>query len=199
MQRSASCSDLPCRVSRRARSWVAVLAAATLFLLAGVPTVAKVFLTREQAFELAFGDADVRRDAAFLSEAQVERARAIAGKGVEIRSAMVTRYVATRKGVLAGTAYLDTHRVRTLEETLMIVVAPDGTVARVEVLTFREPEDYIPRDRWYDQFDGRALDDELAVKRGIHGITGATLSADAATAAVRRVLAIHRVLAEDAR
>lgn len=178
----------------------AVLGAAALVsCLAVAPASAKVFLTREQAFELAFGEATVERDAAFLTEEQVERARAVAGRGVEIVSAMVTRYVARRDGELVGTAYLDTHRVRTLEETLMVVVAPDGTVARVDVLTFREPEDYLPRDRWFAQFEGRALDDELAVKRGIHGITGATLSADSATEAVRRVLAIHRVLAgEDA-
>jgi hypothetical protein len=112
---------------------------------------------------------------------------------------MVTRYVARQDGAVVGTAYLDTHRVRTLQETLMIVVAPDGTVERVDVLTFGEPEEYLPKALWFEQFDGRPLDDDLAVKRGIRGITGATLSSHAATEAVRRTLAIHRVLAEGRR
>ena len=196
MQRSVFCSERAPRRRTAARG-TAILGIAVVALLAAAPAGAKVFLTRERAMELAFGpDAAVERDQAFLSEAEVERAREIAGKGVDVRSAMVTRYVARRDGAVVGTAYLDTHRVRTLQETLMIVVAPDGTVARVDVLTFGEPEEYLPKPLWFGQFDGRALDDELAVKRGIRGITGATLSSHAATEAVRRTLAIHRVLAE---
>ena len=189
MQRSASCSD-------RARG-AAILGIAVIALLAAPPAGAKVFLTRERAMEIAFGpNAGVERDAVFLSEAQVERARAIAGAGVDVRSAMVTRYVARRDGAVVGTAYLDTHRVRTLQETLMIVVAPDGSVSRIDVLTFGEPQEYLPKALWFEQFDGRPLDDELAIKRAIRGITGATLSSHAATEAVRRTLAIHRVLSD---
>jgi len=192
MSHSATCSDRP---ARRTAATLAV-AAVLLFPLTATAVSARVFLTREAALELAFGaGARIDREAVFLSEEQVSGARTLAGAGIDVRSAMVTRYVARRDGALLGTAYLDTHRVRTLEETLLIVVAPNGTVARVDVLTFREPEEYKPKDAWFDQFDDRTLDADLAVKRGIHGITGATLSANAATAAVRRVLAIHRVLA----
>jgi hypothetical protein len=88
--------------------------------------------------------------------------------------------------------------VRTLPETLMIVVAADGTLRRVEVLAFREPEDYLPRDTWYGQFEGAPLDRELSHKRRIRGVTGATLTARATTDAVRRVLSLDRVIAEAA-
>jgi hypothetical protein len=156
---------------------------------------AKVFLTREQALELAFGrEADVSRETAYLSEEQLDRARSLAGPGIDVRTAMIPRYVGRRDGRVLGTAYFDTHVVRTLRETIMVVVSVDGTVARVDVLTFAEPEDYKPRPAWLDQFSGRGLDENLAIKQGIHGITGATLSADAATDAIRRVLAIHDVL-----
>jgi hypothetical protein len=113
---------------------------------------------------------------------------------VQVEGELVTRYVGREGGRLLGTAYFDTHRVRTLQETLMVVVGPDGKVARVEVLTFGEPDEYLPRPAWYAQFQGRALDRELAVSRGIHGVTGATLSARTATEAVRRTLALHQVL-----
>jgi hypothetical protein len=95
-----------------------------------------------------------------------------------------------------GTAYVDTHRVHTLRESVLVVVDPAGRIGRVEVLAFGEPEDYLPRGRWYDQFLGRPLDDELSLKRAIRGITGATLTAHATTDAVRRALALHRVLAD---
>ncbi len=158
----------------------------------------KVFLDQRAALILAFGEqARVERKVVFLTEAQLARARELAGRGVEIESALVTTYTGrSGAGALLGTAYFDSHRVRTLPETVMIVVSPEGTVARVEIVSFAEPEEYKPRPTWLEQYRGRALDRELASKRGVHGITGATLSAEAVTEAVRRVLAIHGTLAE---
>jgi hypothetical protein len=181
---SGSCSS---------RVRVALLAA--VLLLGGTDAGAKLFLSQPQALELAFGPgAAVERQSHFLTPQQIEQARALAGSGVQVEGALVTRYVGRRDGRLLGTAYFDTHRVRTLQEALMVVVGAEGTVARVEVLTFAEPDEYLPRRPWYAQFDGRRLDRELSVSRGIHGVTGATLSARAATEAVRRTLALHAVL-----
>lgn len=153
---------------------------------------AKVFLTVDEALALAFPGCAVEQRTVYLTASQLARARELAG--VEIRGAMVRPYVARCEGRVAGAAYFDAHRVRTLPETLMIAVAADGTLARVEMLAFREPEDYIPRDTWYDQFEGERLDQELSLRRGIRGVTGATLTARATTDAVRRVLALHRVI-----
>ena len=71
-----------------------------------------------------------------------------------------------------------------------------GKVGRLEVISFREPEEYMPRGNWYGQFQGRQLDRDLEVKRGIHPVTGATLTVRATTDAVRRVLALHQVISE---
>jgi len=161
--------------------------------LAAVPAAAKVFVTVDEALKLAFPGCEVARRTAFLTPEQVKRARELAG--AEVPSALVTYYVATRGGQPAGTAYFDTHRVRTLPETLMIVVDPQNRVGRIEVISFREPEDYLPRGAWYEQFRGKALDPDLQLKRGIRPVTGATLTARATTDAVRRVLALHQVLA----
>jgi len=155
-----------------------------------------VYLTKDAALALAFPKGvAVERQTAFLTDAQIAEARTRAGAGIEVASALVVRYVGrSADGKVVGTAYFDTHRVRTLDETLMIVVGADGRVARVEVLACGEPPEYLPKPGWLSQFHGRALDPELSVKRGIRGITGATLSSQAATDAVRRVLAIHAVL-----
>jgi hypothetical protein len=82
----------------------------------------------------------------------------------------------------------------TTRETLFLTEAQldaAAEVRRVEVVTFREPLEYIPRSGWYQQFEGESLSEELALKRGIRPVTGATLTARATTEAVRRVLAIH--------
>jgi Na+-translocating ferredoxin:NAD+ oxidoreductase RnfG subunit len=163
-----------------------------LLLFLAAPAAAKVFLTQEEAMKLAFPGAAVERRTAFLRGAEQKDAAALSGGAAP--SALAVAYVATKDGRLVGTAYFDTHVVRTQPETLMVVVTPEGTIARVEVLSFSEPEDYLPRGHWYAQFPGKALDDELSVKRGIRPVAGATLTARATTEAARRVLALHRVL-----
>ena len=163
-----------------------------VFLAAAAPAGAKVFLTQDEALKLAFPGAAVERRTVFLTDAEVQEA-AVLSAGPR-PSALAVAYVATKDGRLAGTAYFDTHVVRAQPETLMVVVSPAGTIARIEVLSFSEPEEYLPREHWYAQFPGKALDDELAVKRGIRPVSGATLTARATTEAARRVLALHQVL-----
>jgi hypothetical protein len=140
----------------------------------------------------AFPGCEIEARTAYLKPAELAQARAAAG--VEVASALVVRHVATCAGVPGGTVYFDAHRVRTLPETVMVVVDGEGRVEQVEVLSFDEPPDYLPASPWYRQFVGRELDSDLALKRGIDGITGATLTARATTDAVRRVLAVHEVL-----
>ncbi len=175
----------------------ATLLGALFTLLGGsLPACAKVFLTVDEALALAFPECEVVRRTVFLTDEQ--RSAAEERSGAEIRSSLVHPYAATCAGTPAGVAYFDTHRVRTLPETIMVVIESGGEVGRVEVLSFREPEDYIPRSNWYDQFDGRQLDRELSLKKSIRSVTGATLTARATTEAVRRVLALHQVIAETA-
>jgi hypothetical protein len=172
----------------------AVLVCALLLAAApGARVAAKVFVTTDEALKLAFPGCEVARHAAFLTPEQLKRARELAG--AEVPGALAVYYTATKGGQPAGTAWFDTHRVRTLPETLMIVVDPQGRVGRIEVISFREPEEYLPRGAWYEQFRGRALDPELQLKRGIRPVTGATLTARATTDAVRRVLALRQILA----
>lgn len=166
-------------------------------LLALAPAAhAKVLLTANEALALAFPGCQVHRTTAFLARAQQARAAQLAGAPVE--SALVNPYQAVCQGKPAGTAYFDVHRVRTQPERLMIALTPDGKVRRIEVLTFDEPQDYLPRAGWYGQFVGKGLDDKLTLEGGgtVRKVAGATLTAQATSAAVRRVLALHRVLQE---
>ena len=95
---------------------------------------------------------------------------------------------------MIGFAIFDTHVVRTLPETFLAVLTPQGTVAATHLLAFYEPSEYAPPDRWLAQFTGVGLSDELRVGRGIVGITGSTLTSEAVTGGIRRALAIYNVL-----
>ena len=161
-------------------------------LLIAVPASGKVFITFDEAIELAFPACTIKRHTIFLSKGQMEQARKIAG--VEISSALVYPYVAMKDGKMMGIAYFDAHIVRTLPETIMITVDPEDRIQRIEVLDFNEPSDYVPRTAWYQQFTGQRLDNDLAVKRNIRSIAGATLTARHTTDAVRRMMALHHVI-----
>lgn len=176
---------------------VALLRLAPLLLTFALPlSVAAQAVTQEEALRQAFPDADaVERRTAYLTSAQMGRARELAGRGVDIASELVTYYVGVKGGSSMGAAYFDAHRVRTLPEVLMIVVGRDGRVQRMQVLRFSEPPEYRPAEGWLARFVGRALDAELSERRGIDRITGATLTTRAVTGATRRVLAIHQVVA----
>ncbi len=166
--------------------------AAAVWLPTSAP--ATVYMTQQEALERAFPGAVVERRTVTLTKEQL--AFASRGAGEPIPSALVFVYEARRDGELVGTAYFDVHRVRTLPQTLMLVVAPDGRLRSIDVLSFREPPEYLAPPAWLAQFPGRALDERLQVRRDIQGITGATLTARATTKAVRRTLAIHAALQE---
>lgn len=166
--------------------------AISLLLLVSAPAEAKVFLTQDEALALAFPGCAIARLTHYLTAAEQAAAAKLAGN--EVETALVHAYDATCAGKPGGTAYFDAHKVRTLPETLMVVVEPDGKVRRIEVLAFSEPEDYLARDAWYKQFYGKALGPELELKKDIRGIAGASLTARVTTQAVRRVLALHQVV-----
>ena len=176
------------------RSAIFFSAVATLASVTGA--WAGTLLTVDEALGLAFPDAETRRESLFLTEEQL--ADVEARSGVADQGAIVTRFTARVGGSISGYAYLDTHRVRTLPETLMIIVAPDTTVRHIEVVAFREPMEYLPPDSWYRQIEGQGLSPELQLKRRVRPMTGATLTARATTDAARRVLAVHHVLASSA-
>lgn len=152
------------------------------------PAWGKVFLTQDEALKMAFpGESDVKRETAYLTEEQVAAVEKLC------QGKLDTRVVAYYTG-RAGTAYFDTHLVRTLPETVMVLVTPAGSIGRIDILSFNEPEDYLPRSRWMEQFPGKPLNEDLSLKKGIRPMTGATLSAKAILACSRRVLALHQVL-----
>lgn len=159
-------------------------------LAAAVPE--KVYLTVDEALALAFPGAKLAKETVYLTDEQRARAAKLCGEDVELKIARP--YVARVDGKVIGTAYIDVHRVRALKETLLVVVDPEGKVARIEVLAFGEPLEYVPKAEWYAQFTGKVLDDELNLRRSIRGIAGASLSARATTDCVRRVLALHTAL-----
>jgi hypothetical protein len=158
-------------------------------LLAIAFLLPRVLMTQDQALAAAFPKQAVARQKFFLTAQQRDAARQ--ESGVTFDDALIVRYAAPN----GSFAYFDTHRVRTLPETVMIVVDAAGKVDRVDILSFDEPTDYFPKRRWLDQFHGRKLDRDLTLNGAIRPMSGASLSGRAILDATRKVLALHHVLA----
>jgi Na+-translocating ferredoxin:NAD+ oxidoreductase subunit G len=168
--------------------------AALLIALVPARAGARVLLTREAAFAQVFGPrARVDARTVWLTPEQATAVEQAAG--AKLASARVVAYRGLVGDSLVGTAYLDTHPVRSQMETVLIVVTPGGAVGAVEVLAFDEPDDYLPPPRWLDRFDGRVLSKDLKPGLAVPSLAGATLTARAVSAAVRRTLALHAALA----
>lgn len=182
----------PRRGLRHAASLLAALLVALAASTGAAP--AKVYLTQEQALALAFKDpAAARRRTLYLTDEQADDVTKKAGSPPSSR--IVVYYEGEGTGGGQVTAWFDTHVVRTLPETVMVVVDAGARVVRVDILSFDEPSDYLPRPRWLEQFHGRPLDDDLSTKGAIRAVAGATLSSRAITETVRRVLALRDLVA----
>jgi hypothetical protein len=166
---------------------------ASLLLLVTAPAPGEVILTEAAALKRAFPDAAPRRRTLYLTAAQVAAVEKDARS--RLPSPVVTVFEA-RTGAALGArrAILDTHVVRTMPETVLTVIEPDGRLRMALVLQFGEPPDYLPREGWLDTLQGRRLDDDLWPGRGVRRVTGSTLTVQALTEAVRRSLAIDRLV-----
>ena len=180
------------------RSWLSACFAGSALMLAVLlclpvrPCTAEVFHSKESALRLAFPRADrVDKQEIFLRSDQAERVERLSK--TRLPSRMISVYVGYEDDELLGFAFIETHKVRSMPETVLVVIDPDGHSSAVHMLAVHEPPEYAPPGGWLNQFEHQELDDELRLRADIAGIAGSTLTATAITAAVRRVMAVHEV------
>ncbi len=153
---------------------------------------AEVLVTEKAALARAFPGQAVERRTLYLRPEQLTALEKAARS--KLPSPVVTVFIARSGETVTGRAVLDTHIVRTMPESLLTVIEPDGRLRMALVLQFGEPPDYLPRQGWLDTLRGRSLDEQLWPGRGVRRVTGATLTVQALTEAMRRSLAIDRIV-----
>ncbi len=161
-------------------------------LAAAAPARGAVHLSRDQALSLAFPQGRTEARSWVLTDAQT---RAVAQRAkVKVRSKLLAATAGFRGDTLAGVAFFDARTVRTMPGVFMVVVAPDTTIARIDVVAFHEPPDYRPPARWLGLFGRRRLGDGLWAGRDIRNLSGASLSARAVTESARLALAAYELV-----
>lgn len=188
--------SIPCHLVRLCASAIRLLVVVpVLVCLPSFQATAQSGPTQDEVLRIAFPPpATIERRTGFLTEADLDRARMLAGPDVEVSQGVVTYYIARAGGETIGVAYFDGHRVRSMHEVAMVVVGADNRVRQVEVLRFEEPPEYRASGPWLRQLEGKQLDSSLSLKAGVVNLTGATLTSRALVRATRRVLAIHQVI-----
>lgn len=170
------------------RHYAVLLCCLLFFWLMPAQLQARVYTTPEQAIEQAFGK-NYKKKRLHLFRSQKE---AIEKKiGHEVKSRLYTVYI----GVDAqqrptGYGFFHTERVRTKEQTLFIVVAPDETIRDVILISFYEPDDYAPGNRWLKLLLGKSGKDPVTPGVDLPAISGATLTTRAAANTAKLALAL---------
>ena len=139
-----------------------------------------------------------QKESIYLSKKELKKLNEIANQGykpgISFKKRFFKRYLAMKQNRLVGYAYLDTHIVRTLYETVLIIIDLKGKISRIQILNFKEPLEYKPSERWLKQYQGRKNPHKLTLQREIVAITGASFTTRSLNRAVKKILILHRYL-----
>ncbi|MCB1197554.1 MAG: FMN-binding protein [Deltaproteobacteria bacterium] len=153
---------------------------------------ARVFQTPNQVLDLiAPKGATLEKKSIFLSDTQKSTIEKKIKAKIDSKLIAAVKIMHDKK--LYATAYIDTHVVRKETETLLVVIKPDHTIARVEILSFNEPQDYLASGIWLKQFSDMRIESAHTKNAGVQGILGATLTSNAIIQSVQKVVAISEL------
>lgn len=157
------------------------------FLLSGAFSANKPY---QKVIEEMYPQCSLKKESVFIDKNERELIEQKTGYKLHSRLSLRYRGLCNNKKI---TLYVDSHIVRTLNETLVIEVTEDAKINQIKVASFMEPQEYIPPKKWIDQFNKKTLASEMRVRKDIDGLSGATLSANAIAKAAKRILAIHEI------
>lgn len=96
-----------------------------------------------------------------------------------------------KKGNVIGYGLVDDVRGKSQPITYLTMLKPDGTIAEVEVLVYREPYGgEIQYESFRKQFRGKKAESELHVGHDITNIAGATISSHAITQGAKKMVVL---------
>jgi Na+-translocating ferredoxin:NAD+ oxidoreductase RnfG subunit len=133
-----------------------------------------------------------------VSDSQRARVRELSG--VKFEDRLVTFYLVKYNSNVKAYAYVDIHIVRTHPEVVLYILNEEGKIDIIKILSFREPPEYVADENWLKYLKGKTLGkDLLRLRKDVPNMTGATLTAKAITDNARKVIALWKVIFEEAR
>jgi Na+-translocating ferredoxin:NAD+ oxidoreductase RnfG subunit len=179
------------------RIWKINVLAFCCFFLSGAPPSARaqdsVYLKPADALKLLFKDSlEVIKEDKSLSEAQAREFKNLLGYDPPQNA--YSFYLGRTDGRVDGYALIDEQIGKVSPITFITRINPDGKVAAVEIMVYRESHGgEVASRRFLNQFKQKSLNDELRLHGNIVNISGATLSSQALVIGVNRALALWKI------
>ena len=146
------------------------------------------YMTVEQAQSAMFPGATLTP--AFVTLTQEQRAMIETKTGVSVRKPGVQAWKATGGGYFIVDQAIGKHEYF----TIALALNADGSVKGIEILDYKESYGYeIRNEAWRKQFVGKNTTGPLKLGDNIKNISGATLSCQHVTEAVKRLLATYDI------
>ena len=151
----------------------------------------QVYLTKKQAFEIAFPGADnIKKERLWLTKEEISAIEEI--YMYKIYETRFTFYTGIKNGKSMGSMLIDNIIGKSFPITFMTVLNTDGTVRDVEIMVYREPQGWEVRYKSFrSQFYGK---DASSNSNEILSISGATLSVRAIKIGVYKAMAVYKIL-----
>ena len=151
----------------------------------------QVYLTKKQAFEIAFPGADeIKKERLWLTKEEIRAIEEI--YMYKIYETRFTFYTGIKNGRSMGSMLIDNIIGKSFPITFMTVLNTDGTVRDVEIMVYREPQGWEVRYKSFrSQFYGK---DTSSNSNEILSISGATLSVRAIKSGVYKAMAAYKIL-----
>ena len=151
----------------------------------------QVYLTKKQAFEIAFPGADeIKKERLWPTKEEIRAIEEI--YMYKIYETRFTFYTGIKNGKSMGSMLIDNIIGKSFPITFMTVLNTDGTVRDVEIMVYREPQGWEVKNKSFrSQFYGK---DSTSNPVKILSISGATLSVNSVKKGVYKALAAYKVL-----
>ena len=151
----------------------------------------QVYLTKKQAFEIAFPGADeIKKERLWPTKEEIRAIEEI--YMYKIYETRFTFYTVIKNGKSMGSMLIDNIIGKSFPITFMTVLNTDGTVRDVEIMVYREPQGWEVRYKSFrSQFYGK---DTSSNSNEILSISGATLSVRAIKSGVYKAMAAYKIL-----
>jgi len=151
----------------------------------------QVYLTKKQAFEIAFPGADeIKKERLWPTKEEIRAIEEI--YMYKIHEMRFTFYTGIKNGKSMGSMLIDNIIGKSFPITFMTVLNTDGTVRDVEIMVYREPQGWEVRYKSFrSQFYGK---DTSSNSNEILSISGATLSVRAIKTGVYKAMAAYKIL-----
>lgn len=122
-----------------------------------------------------------------------ERSQIEQMSGTKLYGGLALRYITKCPNKKPAYHYVDSHIVRTLNETVVLTIQENKMDSFI-LSSFNEPPEYIAPKKWYAQFKGVDGREVLRAREQIDALSGATLTVNASIQAVNKILALHKFL-----